>query len=165
MRTLLMTAAAVAVLLSGQAIAQVATATASATMNSGIALAKNADMSFGAITPGGTDDTVIMTAAGVRSAPGGSALIDATLGTPAAFTVTGVVGALYETTLPTTTVTLSGPGGNIDVTAFTSDNNVLSQAIPVGGTDTFKVGATLEVPAGLQPGAYTGAFNVSVNYN
>lgn len=96
---------------------------------------------------------------------GGSVLLVAqgASATAAAFTFTGT-GTTYTITLPANdTVTLSDGSHTMALNDFTSS---LSTTGPLtGSSQTLKVGATLTVGNAQAPGSYTGAFNVSVQYN
>jgi hypothetical protein len=148
--------------------AQTATATAAVTANiiTPISIAKGADMTFGNIVANSSGGTVVIATDGTRSATGLS--LPTVAGTVAAaeFTVTGQDGLTYDLTLPTTyDITTGSAGANETMTlsAFLSNaTNTLT-----GGTETFKVGATLTVAANQVSGIYTNAagFSVSVNYN
>ena len=50
------------------------------------------------------------------------------------------------------------------VDTFTDDAGV-NPKLPAGGSDTFNVGATLNVGATQAAGTYSGTFAVTVNYN
>ncbi len=150
------------------AIAQVgvsATASASATIITPIAIAKTVDMNFGNISVNATAGTVIMTPAGTRSVTGGCSL-PAPVGTvtAASFTVTGVAGLTFGITLPAAATTITAVT-NMTVDTWTSTPTPTG-TLP-GGTQTLTVGATLHVGASQLAGVYTSGtpFTVTVNYN
>lgn len=144
-----------------------ATATATTTIVTPIALSKSIDMNFGnvAVSPT-TAGTVVLVPAGTRSTTGGVTL-PVTTGTVAAakFTVTGVSGYTYSITLPSAPITLTGvPSGTM--TAGTFNSTPSSTGVLTGGTQDILVGATLNVAAAQVAGIYTSsAFSVTVNYN
>lgn len=143
-----------------QAAGNEATATAdvSATVVEPIDLTKDQDMSFGSFTVGDTAGTIILGTDGSTSSTGGASTV--TNGNQAAaFTATGEDGRAYDVTLPTS-ATLSGPGD--DMTADTFTDNATGTL--TGGTETFQVGATLNVNADQEPGSYSGSFDVTVAY-
>ena len=151
---------------SAASFAQVtATATASAAIVSPIAITKTIDMNFGNVAVNNLPGTVVLPTSGARTRTGGVTLpaVPGTVAT-AEFTVTGTPGYAYTFTLPAgaTTVT-NGTGGSMTVDTWTSD----AGASLVGGTQTVKVGATLNVAGSQAPGIYTSAtaFSVTVNYN
>ena len=119
------------------------------------------DMDFGTMTPTGTAGTVTVTPAGARS----SVNVDLLGGVPSAasFDVTGDGNANYSITLPSST-TLSSGGDTMTVDTFTDDAGA-SPILPSGGSDTFNVGATLNVGATQVAGTYSGTFAVTVHYN
>ena len=144
-----------------------ATATASATIVSPIAISKTVDMNFGNVAASASLGTVILAPAGTRSATGGVTL-PATVGTvtAASFTVTGTPGYTYAITLPAAALTITSGGPSMTVDTWTSTptpNGTL-----VAGTSTLTVGATLHVGASQAAGVYgipAETFTVTVNYN
>jgi len=131
---------------------------------------KTQDLSFGAVVPGSSAGTVVLTAAGGRSKDGGVFLFTQT-GTVqvARFTVSGgPPNAVCTIGLPadgTVSVTRTG-GGSMALTAFTTD--AVDSEITLDGSGNysggFSVGATLNVLANQTPGSYgPNTFTVSVN--
>ena len=107
---------------------------------------------------------------GVRSATGGALLVLASSVIPSAatFTVTGNSDATYSISLPPDgTVTLSdGANHFMDVDTFRSipsGNGVLSGASP--GTQTLRVGATLQIGPRQHTGQYTGSYDITIVFN
>jgi hypothetical protein len=154
--------------LSASLIAQVsATSSASATIVTPITLAKTADLNFGNVAVSSTAGTVVLTAAGTRSSTGGVTL-PATTGTvtSASFTVTGAPNYTFAITLPSTATTITSGANSMTVNSFTS-NPSPTGTLNGSGTQTLKVGATLNVSASQAAGAYTSVtpFTVTVNYN
>lgn len=137
------------------------TASASVTIVSAISITKTVDMSFGDVVQGA--GTVVLATNNGRTATGNTKLGNAAGAAAASFSVTGDSGATYAITLPSSAVTLTGPGTDMTVTAFQSSPSGTSTL--VGGTDTILVGATLNVGATQTNGAYTGSFDVTVAYN
>ena len=80
----------------------------------------------------------------------------------ASFNVTGEGSQAYAITLPSS-ATLNSGGNTMTVDTFTHDAGG-SPALS-SGSDSFNVGATLNVGASQAPGAYTGTFAVTVGYN
>ncbi len=130
-----------------------------ATLFAPISISPGANMDFGTLLPTGTAGTVTVTTAGARS----SVNVDLLGGVPSAasFNVTGEPGQAYIITF--TPGTLTGPGADMTVGSFTHDAGG-APTLP-GGTDTFNVGATLNVGATQAAGTYSGPFTVTVNYN
>jgi hypothetical protein len=146
-----------------------ATATASATIITPIAIVNAANMNFGNIAVSAAPGTVVLPAAvaPVRTVTGGCTL-PATVGTvsAAAFTVTGQTGFTYAITLPAS-ASLTGPGAPMTADTFVSNPTVAAGGLLTGGTQTLYVGATLNVAGSQVAGLYTtaAAFTVTVNYN
>ena len=142
------------------------TATATAVVATAIGIAKTVDMSFGTIGATANAGTVVLGTDGSRNCTD----VDCLSGSPgaaASFDVTGEGANTYSITLPSAAVPLTGPGPNMDATAFVSlptPTGTLSGA----GAETLLVGATLAVAiaATQTAGVYTSAgFTVTVNYN
>lgn len=140
-----------------------ASANASATVITPIAIAKTADLAFGSFSAA-TAGTVVIATDGTRSATGGVLLSSNTAVGAAAFDVTGQDTATYAITLPADgTVTLSGPGTAMAVDSFVSNPSGTGTLGATG--QAVNVGATLTVGSAQAEGAYSGTFNVSVEYN
>lgn len=153
--------------LSVTSFAQVsATANASGTIVTPIAISKTVDMDFGNIAVSATGGTVILAPAGTRTITGGVTLpvVQGTV-KAAEFTITGVIDYTYSITLPSTSTIVTSGVNTMTIDTFTSSPNATGTL--TSGTETLKVGATLNVSA-LQPaGTYTSGtpFKVTVNYN
>ncbi len=76
--------------------------------------------------------------------------------------MTGAVGQTYSITLPSS-ATLTSGGNTMTVDTYTDDAGA-TPTLP-GGSDTFNVGATLNVGADQAKGSYSGTFLVTVNYD
>lgn len=142
--------------------ANTATANATATVIAPIAISKTADLRFGKFAAGGTTGTVVMSAAGSRSATGGVVLSALDAGGAASFSVTGDTTATYAITLPGTATITSG-ANTMTVGTFTSSPSATGAL--TAGAQTLTVGGTLSVGASQATGAYTGTFDVTVQYN
>ena len=152
---------------SASAFAQVsATANASATIITPIAIAKSVDMNFGNIAVGTTAGTVVLSTAGVRTKTGGVTL-PATTGTvsAASFNVTGTGTSSFTITLPTSITLSDGASHSMTVGTFTS--NPSGTGTLSSGAATVAVGGTLNVAASQVAGTYTNTsdLTVTVNYN
>ena len=125
-----------------------------------ISISASGNMDFGTMVTTGTAGTVTVTPAGARS----SVDVDLLGGVPSAasFDVTGEGANTYSITLPSS-ATLTSGANTMTVDTFTDD----AGATPTlaGGSDTFNVGATLNVGAAQASGTYSGTFSVTVNYN
>lgn len=133
---------------------------------SAIVLANTRSLEFGRFAAGSGGAVTITPASGVRSGSGAVVLLASPGAGQAGLSVTKTAGTTSQAvaiTLPSdNTVTLSGPVGQMAVTGFTAFPATLA-VVPDGGA-TLSVGATLVV-GGQQPaGRYTGAFNITVNY-
>ncbi len=138
-----------------------ATKTAKVTIFAPISISSSGDMDFGTMLTTGTAGTVTVTPAGARS----SVDVDLFAGTPAAasFDVTGRVGQAYSITFPSN-ATLTSGANTMTMDTFTHDAGGSPQ-LSGSGSDTFNVGATLNVGATQASGTYSGTFSVTVNYN
>lgn len=143
-----------------------ATASATATIVTPIAIGKTADMNFGnvAVINSGT---VILAPAGTRTSTGGVTL-PATNGTvtAASFNVTGEGAYTYSITLPAShTITHTNTVNEMVVNNFTSAPS--GTGALTSGAQVLNVGATLNVGSGQLAGTYSSGspFSVTVNYN
>lgn len=146
-------------------------ASASATIVAPISIQKTENLQFGSAAAG-TGGTVIIDPDGSRSKSGNVTLVNIGDVSAAAFTVEGDAGREYVLTLPTDpiVITLAGGGDDMSIDGFASSltgRGTLSGSLSTTGTtgtQDITVGATLHVKSGQTPGAYSGTFNVSVNY-
>ena len=144
-----------------------ATATATGTIVTPIAISTTGQMNFGNVAVSGTAGTVILSAAGSRTTTGGVTL-PATAGTVSAahFVVTGTATYTYSIGLPSTATTVTSGSNNMTVDAFTSTPTPQG-TLNGSGTQTVDVGATLNVGCSQVAGTYLSPtpFTVTVNYN
>lgn len=144
---------------------------AAANIISPITIVEDNSLHFGSMSVlTGTGGTCVLSpVTGNRTPTGGVNL--STSGTPhscAEYSVSGLADTNYAITLP----------GSITVTADTKNLTISAIEAKVGsgglgttgtldalGGDTFKVGGTLNVPAGQAAGLYQGTFSVTVAYN
>lgn len=133
---------------------------AAATIVTPISIANTVGLNFGNVAAGSAAGTVVLSPAGVRTES--NVILPSIPGTvsAASFTVTGLSGATYVLTLPTS-ATITAGSNNMTINAFT-DN---ASEVLTGGTETFQVGATLNVDADQPAGIYEGTFDVTVDYN
>ncbi len=132
-----------------------------------ISISKSVDMNFGNIAvKSSAGGTVVLNPSGTRTQTGGVTL-PVTSGTTSAasFTVTGEGVYTYSITLPSSSLTIANGVNSMTVSAFTSSPS--STGTLTAGSQTVKVGATLNVNAAQATGIYTSTspFNVTVNYN
>lgn len=144
-----------------------ATATASGTIVSPIAIANNGDLNFGNVAVSATAGKVILAPAGTRTVTGGVTLpaVPGTV-TAAHFKVTGSQNYTYAITLPSTPTTVTSGSNTMTVDAFTSTPTTTG-TLDGSGTQTVDIGATLNVGSAQNAGTYLSAtpFTVTVNYN
>lgn len=140
-----------------------ATANATATIITPIDITKSTDLSFGNIIASGTTGTVTVDLNNTRTRTDGASFpsVPGTISS-AEFTVTGLTGTAYTVTLPNNgQIKLSGTGKDMELTGFTHN----ASGTLTTGSETFKVGATLNVDKDQAAGSYAGSFPVIVNYN
>lgn len=140
-----------------------ATANATAKIITPIDISKITDLKFGNIIASGDAGTVVIDNNDGRTATGG-AFFPSVPGefSSAEFTVTGFSNSEYSITLPEdNAIELTGDGEPMPLTTFT--HNASEQL--TDGSETFKVGATLNVNADQAAGDYEATFDVIVNYN
>ena len=139
-----------------------ATATASGNIVAPIAVENVQNLLFGNIIASTAGGTVTIANDNARSFSGVAAPSIPGEFQAAQFKVTGMSGATFAVTMPADgAVALSGPGDNMTLTAFTNNStNTIT-----GGEVTFAVGATLNVGANQTACAYSGTFEIAVNYN
>jgi Domain of unknown function (DUF4402) len=147
----------------------IASATATATIVTPIAIVKATDMNFGNVAVNASAGTVVLAPAGTRSSTGGVTL-PATVGTvsAASFNVTGEGNYTYSITLPSSHYILKKQGSGDEtmrVNAFISSPS--GTGTLTAGSQTLNVGATLKVSGSQATGTYTNStgFAVTVNYN
>lgn len=145
-----------------------ATATATATVVTPIAISKTVDMNFGNVYVSATvPGTVVLAPAGTRTTTAGAGLaVPAGPVAAASFTITGTAGVTYAITLPAVATTIDDNlGHTMTVDNFTS--NPAGSGTLTLGTSTLTVGATLNISAAQVTGTYVSdtPFTVTVNYN
>jgi hypothetical protein len=168
---------AVSAVFSTSALAQgtqpaTASSASSATIVAPIAISNGVPLAFGSFASNDAG-TLVLSPAGAQSSTGGVKLNTAT-GAPTAaeFTVTGEASYGYAITLPTLPLTLTttaeGTVQTMEVDTFVSSIADEAVVLTAGGTQTFTVGATLNVVAAQAVGLYESTlapFDVTVNYN
>jgi hypothetical protein len=128
-------------------------------------LNNTAALSFGAFTAGSGGSITVGTS-GARIKTGSVILVNqAGTASAAQFTISGTPSAMFTISLPVDgTVFLSdGASGSMALNGFTSSPAAVG-VLSGGGTLQISVGATLTVGGAQTTGNYTGAFNVTVNY-
>jgi hypothetical protein len=138
-----------------------ATATATAVIQAPLTITNTSALSFGTLAAS-TAGTVTISTAGARSVTGGVTELGGTI-SAAAFTVTGIVDAVYTIGLPASVV-LTGAGDPMTV------DNIVSSPATTGtltaGTSALTVGGILNVNAAQAAGTYQNTTDlvVTVNY-
>lgn len=141
---------------------------ATATVVAPIAIAAGTTLRFGSFSTSAAAQTVTINATSGARTSSGVALVTSTVGR-ATFNVTGEGTLTYAITLPTNgTVNITTDDGGsaseiLAVSNFTSDPS--GTGALTAGAQTLGVGATITTAASQVAGAYTGSFNVSVDYN
>lgn len=133
-----------------------------------ITISETRALHFGTLSVSSAAGTCVLTPAGVRSQTGGVTLTNFTpTAASAAYTVTGSANLNYAITLPSSSVTVTRSGGAETMTVSTYTSNKAGNAGTLNGsaTDSFTVGATLNVSANQVAGLYQGNFNITVAYN
>lgn len=137
---------------------------ASVSWAAAIALGNTQALAFGKFVAG-SGGTVTVSPAGGRSASGGVVLVPSGPGAAAQFVVSGDANLSYAISLPGNGVVVLTSGANsMAVNNFTSSPS-LTGTLGGGGSQTLFVGATLSVGGNQATGSYSGAFDVTVNYN
>lgn len=150
---------------------------AGAVLISAMTITETAPMHFGSnvLTDALGGTVVLPSNSTTRTYTGGVATSAATpVATNAAYTVTGTGLETYALTLPaTTTVTHTSVAVGVvtmDITLMTARFNgaasdAITSTLDASGNDSFTLGGTLTVQAAQVDGIYTGAFDVTVDYN
>lgn len=145
---------------SSSAMAATTTGTANATVVTPVAISQATALDFGtfaAVTGG----TVVVSAAGARSATGTVFLSPVNTGSAAAFTVTGAGTLGFAVTYPATfNVTHTNTINTMAVVVSGATTGTL-----VAGSATLPVGGTLTVASGQLAGSYSGTYTMTVEYN
>lgn len=142
--------------------------TATATSISPLSLSETVAMDFGTVAGGSGVGTVVMDTAGARSVTGDAQILVTGPGTAASFQVTGEPGLSYTLSITGPAILESAAGQQIAATGFTHTSNGF---LPAGGTDSFQVGATLQLGPQQAAGSYSTAngggtpYILTVNYN
>ncbi len=143
-----------------QAAPVTASATAKAKILKAITVNKTADLDFGTIVVGSTGGTVQVDTAATPARTCAAALTCSASFSPASFGVTGT-GSAVVTVSTDASVTLTNGTNTMTASLAKSAGTV---TLAANGTGSFGVGGTLTVGANQADGAYSGTFNVSVDY-
>lgn len=137
---------------------------ASVTIIQPIAITTISDLSF-ANVDAKNGGNVTLSPNSERTTTGGVELADGGNVSAATFEITGESGYTFAVTLPADNYVLTNGSESIIINNFTTDFN--SGNSIAAGSQTIKVGATLNINPNQTPGKYVsqGGFNVAVNYN
>ncbi len=155
---------AVLMCFSANAAAQTASATIDVEIESRtLTLANTGGLNFGKIVPYGSAGTVYVNP--INGAPSAN---NAFISNPtdirvSTWVVTGIPGAPYAVTLPSS-VAISNGTHTMSVGTFGRSGQTLL-FLDAAGNGSFNVGAALQIGANQPAGIYTGTFNVTVSYN
>lgn len=130
-----------------------------------IAISNSQALAFGKFAAG-SGGSVAVGPSGARSATGSVVLLSSSGGSAAQFTISGDANFTYSISLPANgTVVLTNSGGQtMSLSNFSSSPIAFGQLSGIG-RQTVSVGATLNVANNQPTGAYTGTFQVTVNYD
>ena len=156
-KSALVLATGAAAMMSGTAHAATATASAKANILKQVTVVNTSDLQFGTIVTGTAASTVLISSTGGRTCGVGLTCTGTT--TAAGFTVGGTTGQVVNVNSDAT-VTLNSGANSMTAALVKSVSSLTLGA--TGGT--FSVGGTLAVGASQADGAYTGTFNVTVDY-
>lgn len=140
-----------------------------------LTLVNTAPLDFGALTPGATDGTLILT----PDSPTGTLSVGVAGPSPlslaaypssaGAFDVTGSAGLSFTITLPVS-INLTGPGAPMALDTFTYRcipapvGSPPSPVLDASGRATVRVGGTLHVGRDQTAGDYSGTYTLTCNY-
>ncbi len=138
--------------------------TASVTIIQPIGITNTANMNF-ANLDAKSGGAIILSPDNSRTNQGGVELKDGNTVSAATFEVTGQAGYTYSISLPNSNHVLTNGTDDIIIRDFTSSLN--DEGSLADGSQTLRVGASLDINPNQTPGNYTspGGFNVTVNYN
>ena len=139
-----------------------AIATAGARIITHLSIENTQSLEFGNIVASSAGGTVTVATGETTVAYSGVAAPAGLEGTihSAKFTVTGDGSSKYSVLIEQETALTSGSGNPMNLSGFTHS----SKGVLVEGTETFEVGATLNVGAEQAAGTYEGSFKVTVAY-
>ena len=152
----------------GSAQADTVNGRADAVVIEPLSITENISMDFGTVAGGPAIGTVVLDVAGARTTTGDAEIIAAGAGAAGDFTITGQASQAYTLSFSASATLATGLGPTMTADTFT-DNSL--GTLPAGGSETFQVGATLNVGASQAAGNYSTAngggapYTVTVNYN
>jgi len=150
----------VALLLAGPVAAE--TGSVGAIIVKPLALTETSPLEFGQLSSTDSGGTVVLDSSDGRAATGGATLDGGTVQS-GTWSVSGEPATAYTISLPDDDVILTSGSDSMTVNNFT-DSEGGSATTDANGSDSFKVGATLNVGANQADGAYSGSYEVTVAY-
>jgi Mat/Ecp fimbriae major subunit len=149
--------------LSANAAAQATSSTMNVEIESrAITLVNTGELNFGKLLPYGIAGSLSVATNGVGTGTN-VFLTDATNVRASTWVVSGIPGASFFVTLPTS-VAISNGTNSMTVTGFYR-SGAIQLVLDTAGNRDFAVGARLNVGANQASGVYTGTFNVTASYN
>lgn len=137
-----------------------ASATARARILKQITVTNTSDLDFGTIVAGASASTVAVSTGAVRTC--GAGLTCTGTVTAANFDISGTNNAVVTITGDNSVTLANGTGGTMSASLTRSASSLTLTNSAIGGS--FQVGGTLSLAANQADGAYTGTFNVTVDY-
>jgi hypothetical protein len=147
-----------------------ATASATGTVVTPIAITAASDLVFGSFAPGAGAGSVTVSTSGARTSVG-AFLMSGAPPSAARFNITGEPSTTYSITHSGSATLTSGPNSMAlskfsDLNASNATSGVATAGnLGAGGAQSLYVGGTLAVAAGQAPGVYTGTVVATVDYN
>jgi hypothetical protein len=155
--------------LGGPALAQF---TANGSVNSSasvvriLSVSSTSELSFGTFAAGSSAGTVVMSAAGNRSATGGVTLVSTAPGSQGSVNLSGTPSTSYTVSFPgSVTLTATGGTATMNLGTFTSTLTGGQGSLNSAGSGSFGIGGTLSVSANQPIAVYAGSFTVTLSYN
>lgn len=145
------------------ALANPATATATANIVKPLEITKDDDLNFGTITMGSTlttSDVTVAASSGATAVCDGVMLVCTDPSNPASFDVAGVGDLVADLSYDTNPTELENVDG--DTVPFTLDG--ATTVTLTNGVGRFYAGGTITVTSATKPGVYSADFEVSADY-
>jgi hypothetical protein len=136
-------------------------ANASANVITPLSITETNGINFGDVSVGAAGGTVVLDTTGGRTVTGDAEAVAGGTVLSGAYSVTGEGTKAYSITFPAS-ATISSGANNMTVNGFNHDAGA-SPAL-TGGSDTFNVGATLNIGASQPAGTYSGTYTLTVDY-
>jgi hypothetical protein len=137
---------------------------ASGTLVTPISITNDTPLSFGKFISDGSLQALVLDTSDSYGTP--STITTIVGPKSASFTITGTASLHYKVTLPSAAITLNDAGNAHQMTldTFTSDRSQGTFDVD-GKAPALKLGATLHVTAGQHDGAYSGKYDLTVEYD